>query len=300
MRKDQRGMIALETLIAFVAFMLFAAFMATWVNAASMQLRFHQALTRTANEVSFYTYALYMVGVTGALRDLNQNELATELRGNVEGGVTALGEAFDILGQLQEIPTAARSASDMNELLAVAESAENLAGDLVNTVNIEGSLEVVERWLDEPTELFQGLGFLALQIGSQNALDMFMSHIVAPAFFWDNLGLNRDQRRAREYRLANITASDIEFGWRDISWANLREQGLDVLTPEGSGFLSNTDADEIVVMARYQIDLGSFFNPLIIFPNLYVTQTAKTRAWVGDGTSFDSSVSAPAERSVAW
>ena len=285
MKKDEKGMVALETLIAFVAFLFFIAFMITWINAASMQLRFHQALTRTANDISFYTYALYMVGATDALRGLQQHDLANELGGDINN---AISETFSVIDGVSNVDISSINIlTAKDELWATVDTVSN---------NVEQSIEVVERWVDNPADLVQGLLFIGLQTGVSTGLDLFMSRAMAPALFWRNLDLTPDERRERRYNIANVIAYDIEFGWWDF---NFRDQGIGAFTPDGSGFLSNSDADEIVVSARYRINLGAFipFAPLFTLPeHLYVTQTVQTRGWVGDGTRFDRSLNPPETR----
>ncbi|MCL2202230.1 MAG: hypothetical protein FWB75_09715, partial [Oscillospiraceae bacterium] len=58
MKKDDRGHIAVETVCAFIPFVLLVVSILSLVNIVVLQARVHYALTQTAKTLSVYCYTL--------------------------------------------------------------------------------------------------------------------------------------------------------------------------------------------------------------------------------------------------
>lgn len=148
--KDNKGIIAIEVLISFVGFMIFTLLIVTFINIASIQLRFHHALTQTAHEVAFYSQVLQMFGVVDAMRGVER--LSAETRGELDGAIDSVFGVMD----------------DMNSLF---ESAVNLdAGGAVEAFgsaanNAETGWEILSGWIDNPFGFVRGFIWVAASEG---------------------------------------------------------------------------------------------------------------------------------------
>jgi len=266
-KTDNRGTVAIETLIAFVGLLILMVFLSMWINVAALQVRVHQALTRTAQEVSFYTHALQMVGAIDALRSLDaaaapRRQEIEDLSGRMMGTWNNLMDA----GNAVTNPDA-----DFGRLSEAINQAEG---------NAEGAWDILSGWGDEfnnnPAAFIQGFMWVGTQYAVDAAISAFVNHVMAPSFFWRYLDGGRPPDLT--YRVAGLSASDIYFR---------------------SSFLAGPNADQIILSAQYTIDLGRVFGVtnLVNLPELRIGQQVKTRAWVGDGRSFDDDISGiPAQR----
>lgn len=280
--KDNKGIVAIEMLVSFFGFMLFTLIIVTFINIASIQLRFHHALTQTAHEVALYSQVLEMFGFVDFIRDVER--LAADTRDEME---SVIGYAFGI----------------MDDIGHMYESVGNLDIGGVESAfgsvqqNAEDGWEVIEGWTDNPFGFIRGLIAVAASESIYAGLSLFMGNIVAPAFFHRYLGFH-DGITGREY-VESIAIQDnsIDFVWDrgDVSFLDhLRAEGTSVFAPQGTEFLSGENADTIEIHIRYLLNLGRFF----LLPDNFrfestVRQEVKVRAWVGDGRSFDRSLEGP-------
>jgi len=67
MRKDEGGYIVVETVGAFIPFLLLVISILSLVNIVTLQARVHNALTQTAMTLSIYSYVLHTTGVADGL-----------------------------------------------------------------------------------------------------------------------------------------------------------------------------------------------------------------------------------------
>ncbi|MCL1925191.1 MAG: hypothetical protein FWF50_06360 [Defluviitaleaceae bacterium] len=286
--KDNKGIIAIEMLISFVGFVLFTAVIVTFINVASIQLRFHHALTQTALETSFYAQALEMVGVTYTLR--RTHALGNPTRQQIDGNPRRpfsdgiLENGFSMLDNISDGVGNAASGN--------ANSAVYNLGMAYYNINMMGS--TLQTWAENPRDTIQGLIWIALHEGSETLISLFMGNVVAPAFFMRHLNFH-DGQTGIEY-VSNIVVQEdtIDFVWWEegfLSLGNLRESGTNMFAPAGANFLSGSNADTIGVHIRYNLDLGRFFFlPSNIRFETEVRQEVQTRAWVGDGRRFNGDV----------
>ena len=264
-KTSQSGMIAVETLIAFIAFLTCIFFMAVWVNVASMQARMHQSLTQTANEISFYTHAFEIFGITGFLSGLEEE--AGERR--AEAG-SLVNNVIGVWDSISPNNAAGSSEQRFGQWVGAAETAYG---------NAEAAMEIVHGWGGEigedPSAFIQGFLFVGAQVAVEGALNAFISYVAAPSFFWRYLGGRPDDRT---YRVATASASDIQFNARFL----------------------NSGESEIHLYVIYNLGLGEFLNNNLLpdLQNMTVRQDVMTRAWVGDSGYFQK-IAAPAQRRTA-
>lgn len=117
-----------------------------------------------------------------------------------------------------------------------------------------------------------------------------MGNVIAPAFFYRYLNFHGGISGREYVESISVQEDTLGFVWRnqDVSLLeNLRQEGTRFLAPQGSNFLSGSNADTIEIHVRYLLNLGRFF----LLPDYFrweseVIQEVRVRAWVGDGRSF--------------
>jgi len=103
MREDENGYIVVETVGAFIPFVLLVVSILSLVNIVALQARVHYALTQAANTLSMYSYALEVMGIANGLSMLDNkaNKVAREanaLRNDVIGVLSGIEAFSDISG----------------------------------------------------------------------------------------------------------------------------------------------------------------------------------------------------------
>jgi len=114
MRKDDDGYIVVETVGAFIPFLLLVISILSLVNIVTLQARVHNALTQTAVTLSIYSYVLHTTGIADGL-----------ITADEKAGAAA--ESIDaVLSGIESLSKGNISADDGNRILSSIESA---AGD---------------------------------------------------------------------------------------------------------------------------------------------------------------------------
>lgn len=117
MEKSDDGYIVVETVGAFVPFVLLVVSILSLVNIVTMQVRIHYALSQTAGTLSMYCYILEAVGVA--------DEVAA-----MEKRATGFDTTMtDILGGIN---TLSGSGGGVTEVTRMFDAAESIAGDPVD------------------------------------------------------------------------------------------------------------------------------------------------------------------------
>lgn len=98
MRKDESGSIVVETIGAFIPFVLLVASILSLVNIVTVQTRVHYALTQAATTLSMYSYALEVTGVAGVLTTLDNK--GSKARKEVNALKNDMQAVFDSMGSL--------------------------------------------------------------------------------------------------------------------------------------------------------------------------------------------------------
>jgi len=285
------GMIAVETIIAFLGFLSFTAVIITMVNITTVQLRAHHALTQTAMEVSFYGHALQIVGLTGALRAENQ---FAGVMGNALG---VLG-AFSDVGDAFQAPNFDDSSGGADFLLDSMDHIENTYNQL--KVAWEGgsyhARKAAETVSENPVGFFFGIAHMLLQERALQAISVAFGNNIAPAFFWRYMGIHDGPDGQGYFDAMPVHTDSVNFTSRtgDLFGTSIRNTVTGGLSggrarPMTMVFVGE-HADEIQISVEYYVDLF----PFIILPNAFrretsipVVQTVAARAWVGDGGRFE-------------
>lgn len=95
MRKDENGYIVVETIGAFILFVLLITSILSLVNIVALQARVHYAITQAAQTLSMYSYTLEVTGVADHLSKLSNKankdrENANEFINNINGLLTGI------------------------------------------------------------------------------------------------------------------------------------------------------------------------------------------------------------------
>jgi len=287
---DSKGMIAVEALTSFIFYMLCAAFLVAWINLATVQLRVHNALTQTAQEVAFYSHVLQIVGIPGAVRDIRG--FASDTNQELD---SVLGNAFNIMDAFSD---GIEGAATLN--FGAMENAWNTGAE-----NASAARDVMRGWMDNPGDFLRGLIWVGADLGVSAGLNYLLAEVVAPLFFERYMGIyehNGDSLvRIRDYRgnFASLNVyvgndSPVEFGWYAEGGiiVQLRGQGLHGVRPGGTQFLAGENADEITLAVRYEADFRPFFFLPQSRRKIAIVQQVQTRAWIGDSNRFKTGVGA--------
>ena len=102
---DDGGYIVVETIGAFIPFVLLVVSILSLVNIATLQARVHYALTQAANTLSMYSYTLEVLGISNDLTALDNKAYkvageANAIKNDVNSVITGLDSLSDIGGAL--------------------------------------------------------------------------------------------------------------------------------------------------------------------------------------------------------
>lgn len=111
MREDDKGHIVVETVCAFIPFVLLVVSILSLVNIVTLQARVHNALSQAAKTLSMYSYLLEVTGIVNELVALDNKANRTAVGANelrddfnaVLGGVESLANLRDAAGRVHGV-----------------------------------------------------------------------------------------------------------------------------------------------------------------------------------------------------
>ena len=300
LQKDERGIIAIEVIVSFIAFLLCMAFVITWINISAAQTRIGFALTQTAAEVSFYAHALEIIGVTGFLRDVDYQASGTrnEINQMMDGVFGAWDGITGIRDNVGGVTTPGQDFAGLSN--SITELVSGTPGDLdaINS-NVAQSTAVLQTWGDNPAEFFQGLMWVGTQTAVQTGLNAFFGDVIAPSFFRRYMsvmqprpGASNPTRRGQFHEVANYRAyltnmpidpNSVDFTTWDIDLRH-RRGAVSGIGIQDLAFLAGPNADEVILSVRYDLMFSRYIGALAVIPQEMreVRQQVMARAWVGD------------------
>ena len=249
--EDDSGHIVVETIGAFVAFVLLVASILSLVNIVAVQARIHYALTQAANTLSVYSYVLEVLGVANDLTKLNHkaNKVATEV-GAFKSDVSS---TFQSIESLSGIIGAVESGG--NAVSRVYGWGEEAAGDP------QGALQTIMNYgLSE----LMGLAFEQLArplvgrylAGDSTTGDVYLTQAGVVNRHTGATGLNA------------------------LEFYQFRNAGL------GNSVLID-EAGNVKLTVEYEIIYTFGGLKLPFSPTIRITQTAITKAWLnGSGEGY--------------
>jgi len=285
--KNEKGIVAIETLVSFIGFLMVTVIIILFVNLAAVQTRVHYALTQTAKETAVYSYLFDIIGVTGARSSAYEQSRKTTDELNQFSNNTA--DVYDVLSEGGSILNNLNTSS----LDGIISSFEDGNGAFEKGKNgATGSYEQIKDWASDPGEFFGGLLKVLTNKALDTGMDALFGYVIAPALFdkymrvtgrnsdarsyLSSMGVKMDQGYNPSDPKKGLTFTTWEWAWRDF---------VDATGFQGSHFL--TKGNEITLQATYYYDLGQF---LRILPerltSLEVVQKVQVKAWVGDGQKY--------------
>jgi len=250
---DESGHVAVETVGAFVPFLLLVISILSLVNIIAVQARMHYALTQAANTLSMYCYALELLGVANNLTTLDNkaNRVSSEvalLRDDVSAVLNGIG-----------------SLSGIDEATA-------RGGDAINRAFGWG-----EEAVGNPTETLQ----LLLNYGISELGGLLFEQIARPLV---GRYLSNGDQTGNEYLtgagVVNTNGASRRAGLSALDFYNFRNWGL------GNSVLIDRNGN-VKLVVEYEIEYTFGGLRLPFRPTLRITQTVITKAWLnGSGRGY--------------
>jgi hypothetical protein len=256
MARDENGYIVVETILAFVPFMLLVISILSLVNIVSLQARMHYALTQTANTLSVYSYLLDVTGVADALQA--NSEIAAETAGDID---TIKGDISSVLEGVSSL---------------TAENAEDVFDSVETTVTDVKS--VVSEIQEDPKAALSAF----LNFGIQEARDYILGELAAQLVgrYLSN-GTQKGDDYLKGAKVVNTSNKKTGLAALDFYRSPIT---LESTTGKNS-VLINADGD-IQLVVHYEVEYTFGALPLPFRPTLKIMQAVKTKAWLsgaGDG-----------------
>jgi len=253
-RSGEEGYIVVETVGAFVPFVLLVISILSLVNIVATQARVHYALTQAASALSMYSYVLEVTGVANDLTSLDNKAYraaskANAIRDDVNAVLSGLESFSDIGGALEHGGSAASRVYDWGE---------EAAGDPQGAVR-----ELMNYGLDElRNQLFEAM--VRPMVGRYLA----------------NGEMTGDEY-LRSARVVRHSGGNVELGGLGAmefhKWGNLGLRNSVMIDRNG----------DVKLVAYYEVEYTFGGLRLPFGPTLKITQTAVTKAWLnGSGKGY--------------
>ncbi|MDR0935118.1 MAG: hypothetical protein LBM98_00380 [Oscillospiraceae bacterium] len=250
MRKDERGMIVVETVGAFVLFVMLVISILTLVNIVALQARIHYALTQTAETLSMYNYTLEVTGLADTFVAIEERSERVRI-----GADTFKTEISNVLDSLSAFDGA-----------GVQENGEAL---------INHGKDVGEAVIKDPKGAMQ----LVLNYATASAGSELFEALVKPLIgrYLSNGTMSGDKYLKSVGVIGGLSGITLADGFNVLDFA-----------PNDSKLL-NVDGD-VKLAARYKVayKFGGEKGLPLPFPELNITQIVKTHAWLnGNGDGYE-------------
>ena len=249
--RDKNGYIVVETVGAFVPFLLLVISILSLVNIVTVQARVHYALTQAANTFSMYSYTLEVLGVANNLTRLDNK--AARVTSEANAIKNDINSVFSGINDFSDLVTSVSTGgSIINRVLGLGEEA---AGDPKGALQILMSYGVNELRGKVFEELARPLVGRYLANGEMSGDEYLRRAGVV------NSNSGAEGLEALEfYRLVNL-------GGRNSVLIDLN--------------------GNVKLTVDYEIKYTFGGLPLPFGPTLRVTQTAITKAWLnGSGKGY--------------
>ena len=249
--RDEDGHIVVETIGAFVPFVLLVISILSLVNIVAVQARVHYALTQAANTLSMYSYTLEVLGVANDMTTLNN-------------------KAYKVASEVGAIK------EDINSVLAGLDSLSNIGGAIDAGGNAANrALGWGEKAAGDPKAALQ----LLMNYGIDELRGLVFESLARPLVgrYLANGSITGDAYLARAGVINKRTGARGLYALEFYQFSNM---GL------GNSVLIDKDGN-VKLVAQYEILYTFGGLPLPFKPTLRITQTAVTKAWLnGSGKGY--------------
>ena len=248
---DEDGYIVVETIGAFVPFVLLVVSILSLINIVAVQARVHYALTQAANTLSMYSYTLEVLGVANDMTTLDN-------------------KAYKVASEIGAIK------NDINSVLSGLDSLSNISGALESGGNAANR---VFGWGEEaagdPKTALQYL----MNYGANELRGLVIEAMARPLVgrYLANGNISGDTYLARAGVINKRTGAR---GLYALEFYQFSNAGL------GNSMLIDKDGN-VKLVAQYEILYTFGRLPLPFKPTLRITQTVVTKAWLnGSGKGY--------------
>ena len=251
LRSDNSGYIVVETIGAFIPFVLLIMSILSLVNIITVQARMHYALTQAANTISMYSYTFEALGMADEIAAIN-------------------GKAGEISGRANAIK------DDINAVLDGLSSLSDLSGAADSAGNaVHNAYEWGEEAISDPKEMIK----LFANYGIEELKNMVFEQIARPLI---GRYLANGNASGDEY----LTAAGVVNKRSGAAGLNALEFYSVGNLGRGNSELLNADGN-IKLVVEYETLYTFGVLRLPFQPTLKITQTVVTKAWLnGSGKGY--------------
>jgi len=249
--KENGGYIVVETVGAFVPFLLLVISILSLVNIVAVQARVHYALTQAANTLSMYCYTLEVIGIANDLTTLEDKAYrVTSEAHSMKNDIAAVFSGIDSVSNAGAAPA---------HVGTVAERALGWGEDIA----------------DDPKAAVS----LLLNYGVNELRNKIFEELARPLV---GRYLSNGELTGDEYlrRAGVVNTHTGKKGLRALEFYQFRNLGL------GNSVLIDRNGN-VKLVVEYEIEYTFGGLPLPFRPTLKVTQTVITKAWLnGSGRGY--------------
>lgn len=272
MKKDEGGYIVVETILCFVLFMLLMFSILSLVNIVTAQARIHYALTQTAETLSMYSYVLDVTGADEHIK--NSAKRAEEMRGKgdaLKGNMNTVINGLNTL--FQDNDTSGLTAAEVKSWV------DKETGAVQQVVEGgSGAVTEVKGWISDtaesPHQALQNVLNYALNTGGSVAVSELLMEPMVKHYLSNGL------MDGESYlKLAGVK----EMHFYNINPLAMRQNAdgtLEFVTGAQNSTLMDSEGN-IWITVNYVMDYSFGALPLPFAPELKISQTVKTKAWLG-------------------
>ncbi|MDR0491768.1 MAG: hypothetical protein LBH28_11045 [Oscillospiraceae bacterium] len=240
---DDDGHIVVETLGAFVPFVLLIVSILSLVNIVTLQTRVHYALTQAANTLSMYCYTLEVTGLADGLQKLDSE--STKVRKAADEMKTDVAAVFSGIESLS--------------IGAVAESGEAV---------VNRAIDWGESIADDPKGVMQLLLNYALSESGSYIFGQLVRPLVGR--YLANSTMTGD---------SYLKSVNVVNGIDGLDFYEFTLFNPESIGNTNSVLLDRNGDVRLIVQYDIEYKFGSL--PLPFRPTLHVTQSVATKAWLG-------------------
>ena len=249
-RNNENGYIVVETVGAFIPFLLLVVSILSLVNIVAVQARVHYALTQAANTLSMYCYTLELLGVANDL---------TELDGKAYRAKTDVDEIIDSISSVITVFESSSVAEELGE----------------KTEALDRAIGAGENLFDDPLAVMKNM----MCYGIDNLWDMLFSAMVRPLV---GRYLSNGELTGNGYLLRSgvVNTHTKKEGLAALEFFFHADKKL-----ENSSLIDRNGNVKLVV--EYEIEYTFWGLKLPFRPTLRIAQTVVTKAWLnGSGKGY--------------
>ena len=244
MRRDESGMIVVETVGSFFLFVFLIISILSLVNIVTLQARVHYAATQAATTVSMYSYVLEVTGIAGVMQ-------------GIEGrAAKARDTATEFVEELSEM----RGAMQSFELAETKDSFDNLVG--IAGDELADPMELLSKFVN------LGISEISHFVFGEAMRSLMGRYLSNALYIYPN-----EEKPQMMSGGAYLTSVNVVGGLSGLSFYDLN------LSVDDDSVLLTEDGD-VVIVVKYSIDYTFGALPLP-FSELEVTHVVKTKAWLG-------------------